>query len=106
MTYDLSSNVTCQSPGSACPAALSGTRESSILKLVFMAALMIVVLYDSTHVAGAQDQRAIRQACAADYRSLCSDVQPGGGRILACLKQNAAKLSPPCQKVVASAKPQ
>ena len=37
------------------------------------------------------------RACRADVQSLCAGVQPGGGRIVACLKQNQAKLSPDCR---------
>jgi hypothetical protein len=51
-------------------------------------------------------QSAARQACAADYHTYCSDVRPGGGRILACLKQNADKLSQGCQQALASLKTQ
>jgi len=48
-------------------------------------------------------QGAARKACEADYHALCSGVQPGGGRIIACLKGNSAKLSPDCQKAIAEA---
>ena len=34
--------------------------------------------------------------CTAEIRTFCFDVQPGGGRILQCLKANEAKLSPAC----------
>ncbi len=34
--------------------------------------------------------------CTEEIRTFCADVQPGGGRILQCLKNNAAKLSPAC----------
>jgi Cysteine rich repeat len=44
------------------------------------------------------------QACAADYHTYCSDVRPGGGRILACLKQNADKLSQGCQQALSGLK--
>ena len=52
---------------------------------------------------GAKAQ-ALKQACAADYKALCSGVQPGGGRIIACLKQNADKLSPTCKQALGDAK--
>ena len=35
--------------------------------------------------------------CAADIRSLCAGVQPGGGRIRACVKQHINELSEPCK---------
>jgi len=47
---------------------------------------------------------AMRSACKADYQALCSNVQPGGGRVIACLHQNEAKLSAGCQKALASAR--
>jgi hypothetical protein len=39
----------------------------------------------------------VRNACAAESRDLCSGIPPGGGRIIACLRANAAALSPRCQ---------
>ena len=36
-------------------------------------------------------------ACRGDMHSLCSSVQPGGGRALACLKQHEGELSPACK---------
>jgi hypothetical protein len=39
----------------------------------------------------------VRNACADEARRLCNDVQPGGGRIIACLRSNVAALSPRCQ---------
>lgn len=41
--------------------------------------------------------QAMRQACAADTRTLCSGVQPGAGRILQCFKEHAVDLSPDCR---------
>lgn len=34
--------------------------------------------------------------CTEEIRTFCADVQPGGGRIMQCLKTNEAKLSPAC----------
>jgi hypothetical protein len=36
------------------------------------------------------------QACGADVDAHCAGVRLGGGRIEACLQQNAAQLSPQC----------
>jgi hypothetical protein len=43
----------------------------------------------------------LRSACGGDVRSLCSGVEPGGGRIAHCLGANAASLSPACREVLA-----
>lgn len=39
----------------------------------------------------------LRQACGADLRQHCSGVQPGGGRMLACLEQQGPRLSAACR---------
>jgi hypothetical protein len=40
--------------------------------------------------------RAQEIPCTEEIRTFCADVQPGGGRIMQCLKTNEAKLSPAC----------
>ena len=84
---------------------LRGRLRSSLYVLTAVAMMGAGLLTD---FASAQQQGSggavAREACAADFRSLCAGVQPGGGRILACLKQNEAKLSPNCQQALAAAK--
>jgi hypothetical protein len=41
---------------------------------------------------------AIRAACAEDAQKLCAGVQPGGGRIVACLKEQRDSLSDRCKQ--------
>jgi hypothetical protein len=41
--------------------------------------------------------------CADDAKKFCSDVQSGGGRIIACLKQNKDSLSDKCKQAAAQA---
>jgi len=38
-------------------------------------------------------QTAIGNACAADIKSLCAGVTPGGGRLEACIKTHSGELS-------------
>jgi hypothetical protein len=38
-----------------------------------------------------------KQDCATDLATFCSDIKPGGGRQLDCLKKQAAKLTSACQ---------
>jgi hypothetical protein len=41
-----------------------------------------------------------RAACKGDYETFCKGTVPGGGRVLACLSKESAKLSAACKKVV------
>ena len=43
----------------------------------------------------------VRTKCRAEYRAHCSDVDIGGGRVVACLQANAASRSPTCQSGLA-----
>jgi hypothetical protein len=40
--------------------------------------------------------RATMRACHADTQKLCKNVKPGEGRIIECLRQHQAELSPDC----------
>src|SRR4051794_33766195 len=45
-----------------------------------------------------QVSAAVRTACAADVQRLCRGVPSGGGRVVACLKQNQDSLSDACRQ--------
>jgi hypothetical protein len=47
---------------------------------------------------------ALHAACDADIQKLCPGIQPGGGRILACLKQNKDAVSDACKQAIVKAK--
>ena len=42
----------------------------------------------------------LRSACGADVQSLCPGVPAGGGRIIGCLVEQSASLSPACRSVL------
>jgi hypothetical protein len=41
------------------------------------------------------------QSCETEIKTLCSDVQAGEGRILACLDENSAQVGDTCKKAIA-----
>lgn len=51
-----------------------------------------------------EPEAAARQACAADVKTLCPGIQPGGGKLKQCLRENVAKLSPGCRGALREAK--
>lgn len=61
--------------------------------------LFVVCAATAAHSALADDpMAAIRAACADDAQKLCAGVQPGGGRIVACLKEHKDSLSDRCKQ--------
>ena len=63
--------------------------------------LTIFSVFSATAAQSAQagDQlAAIRAACAEDAQKFCATVQPGGGRIVACLKEHKDSLSDRCKQ--------
>jgi hypothetical protein len=44
--------------------------------------------------------QAPMRACAPDIQKLCKGVQPGGGRIVQCLREHESELSQACKAVV------
>ena len=56
--------------------------------------LVILTVLLSTSVAVAQPAS---RPCAGDIKTLCAGIQPGEGRIKACIKSHLTDLSPTCQ---------
>jgi len=46
---------------------------------------------------------AILRLCGADQRALCPGIPVGGGRVISCLAENAAALSPSCYSALSAA---
>jgi hypothetical protein len=44
----------------------------------------------------------VLEACAGDYRHFCRGLPPGGGRVVACLRENADGLSRQCRRALAA----
>jgi hypothetical protein len=51
-----------------------------------------------------QEAMLLRRACGMDYRIYCSEVPPGGGRIIECLRENGPSLSRQCRSALLSAR--
>ena len=78
-----------------------------MMKLQVIAALGATLLLTGSWGASAQEGGlfATERDCATDIKSLCAGVQPGGGRILACLQQHVAagELSVGCSTILSKA---
>jgi len=59
--------------------------------------LLIPLLFAATRAFAAPDVKA---ACMADYLALCGSVPPGGGRVVACMKEHRAQVSVRCKLAV------
>src|SRR5271154_4527412 len=46
---------------------------------------------------------AVRAACTADAQKFCAGVAPGGGRVIACLKEHKDSLSDQCKQAATQA---
>jgi nucleoid-associated protein YejK len=67
-------------------------------KLLFVIPLVLIA-----SAASAQQQKQGHDACARDVSKYCrAQMQDGDQIVLACLKENRAKISKPCQQMLAS----
>lgn len=66
--------------------------------------ILLVMLLSLSGGAYAQELTAEqRSACMGDYEKFCKGVEPGGGRIIACLSKSSDKLTLNCKKVLTAA---
>jgi hypothetical protein len=49
---------------------------------------------------GMAQQAAVRQACASEIQQHCAGLQPGEGRIRACVEEHFAEFSEPCKQAL------
>ena len=75
----------------------------NVRRIANASCLLLSVSFFSVSQAGGQaggqpSLDAIRAACADDAQKLCAGVQPGGGRIVACLKEHKDSLSDRCKQ--------
>jgi hypothetical protein len=65
----------------------------------FFAVITFVLLSATSGMA----QSAAMKACAGDVKSLCAGVQPGDGRVKACIKSHFGDVAAPCQAALVKA---
>jgi Cysteine rich repeat len=82
---------------------MSRSRTSIILCVIAVFAECLLPLQTSTAQTASPQVSDARTACAADIQKLCAGVAPGGGRILACLKQHKDQVSNGCKQAILSA---
>ncbi len=71
-----------------------------ISRLFAPAVAVVLVLSACPAMAQSQAARAVLRACKPDIARFCSQVQPGGGRVKACMKENIHQLSDPCKEAM------
>lgn len=91
-----------------CRRSLQSKRVNDMNRAVIARAAVVLVLATTAGAAAAQNlsrqqMTALRSACAADVRTVCAGVQPGGGRILQCFQANPDKVSQTCKDALAGA---
>ena len=75
------------------------------MKMILIPVAATLVLSSGLSLAADQPvSNGPRAACKADVETLCPGIQPGGGRIIACLQQNAAQVSAACKDALARAR--
>ena len=67
------------------------------------ASLSLAALASTAPGALAQRAEAMKY-CKADFERLCPGVQPGGGRVIACLKAHKEEISIGCGKALQAMK--
>ena len=66
-------------------------------------ALSLATLVSAAPSVLAQQAEAMKY-CKADFERLCPGVQPGGGRIIGCLKEHKMEISVGCGKALQAMK--
>ena len=80
-------------------------KSSALLFSICLGAAAPVAFADGPPPAPSQEAiiAAARVTCDADIQTLCAGVQPGGGRILACLKEHKDQVSDACKMAIVKA---
>ncbi|WP_319497800.1 cysteine rich repeat-containing protein [uncultured Cohaesibacter sp.] len=77
------------------------TRKIAIAALVAVFSLLSVGAFAQGSMSMSQ-MRDIKSACKADVKAYCGSVEPGGGRLVMCLKDNENSISAKCKQMIDS----
>jgi len=67
----------------------------------YLRTLVVAAVVTFPTLAPAQQAGGARGACMTDVRSLCGSVQPGGGRIIRCMREHREQISEGCKLALA-----
>ncbi|MBB3145003.1 hypothetical protein FHS21_001404 [Phyllobacterium trifolii] len=98
--HNSSLSAACQSALAALGGGKSAPAASSTGTATAPAATAPAAAAPNPSFTPRQEMMIVRQSCGPDFRRLCSSVALGGGRGIACLRNNLARLSPTFQKVL------
>lgn len=66
------------------------------MKIYMTIAVLVLAGTANAQQMSRQQMLEVRSACEADVQRLCNGVQPGGGKLMQCLQQNASSVSETC----------
>jgi hypothetical protein len=75
-----------------------------LLSLCLAAAAQAAIAVEAPTAPAPKPDNEVRAACEADIQKFCAGVQPGGGRIRACMRQHKDELSDGCKQAIAKAR--
>jgi len=78
-----------------------GVPMLTMLKNLVIICAALLVLGSTASTQTARAPRA--KACVDDIKKNCASVEPGEGRVAACVKEHLKDLSEPCQQLIAEA---
>lgn len=80
-------------------------RPTLLALVAVLAATGAAIAQSPVSPAAGEITPALRAACEGDYKRLCAGVQPGGGRILQCLKTHGNEVSEGCRTALSEHRP-